>query len=110
MLYTDADYKLFRKRLPGWQENYMARLLEQYKAIIGEDALASEPFHKLEQEVKKHRRDVGVCCEVRNSRMFDNILWLIQEGAITQDDLEGFSEKLRKDVAEWLRLDEISKE
>ena len=30
MLYTDADYKLFRKRLPGWQENYMARLLEQY--------------------------------------------------------------------------------
>ena len=70
MLYTDADYKLFRKRLPGWQENYMARLLEQYKAIIGEDALASERFHKLEQEVKKHRRDVGVCCEVRNSRMF----------------------------------------
>ena len=42
--------------------------------------------------------------------MFDNILRLIQEAAITPDDLEGFSEKLRKDVAEWLRLDEISKE
>ncbi|WP_302158148.1 hypothetical protein, partial [uncultured Acidaminococcus sp.] len=102
----ESDWKLFRKRLPGWQENYMATLLEQYKAILEEDTQAAERFHKLEDELLEHRKDAGVLCEMRRSRMFSNILCLIHEGAITQDDLEGFSEELRKRVADWLKMEE----
>ncbi|MGO5491776.1 MULTISPECIES: multidrug transporter [unclassified Acidaminococcus] len=102
----ESDWKLFRKRLPGWQGNYMATLLEQYKAILEEDTQAAERFHKLEDELLEHRKDAGVLCEMRRSRMFSNILCLIHEGAITQDDLEGFSEELRKRVAGWLKMEE----
>ena len=28
---TEADWKLFRKRLPEWQERYMEKLIEEYK-------------------------------------------------------------------------------
>ena len=102
----ESDWKLFRKRLPGWPENYMATLLEQYKAILEEDTQAAERFHKLEDELLEHRKDAGVLCEMRRSRMFSSILCLIHEGAITQDDLEGFSEELRKRVADWLKMEE----
>ena len=55
----ESDWKLFRKRLPGWQENYMATLLEQYKAILEEDTQAAERFHKLEDELLEHRKDAA---------------------------------------------------
>ena len=29
--FTEADWKLFRKRLPDWQERYMEGLIEEYK-------------------------------------------------------------------------------
>ena len=31
---SNADWKLFRERLPEWQENYMARLCDEYAAIL----------------------------------------------------------------------------
>ena len=29
-LFTEADWKLFRKKLPEWQENYMGELIKEY--------------------------------------------------------------------------------
>jgi hypothetical protein len=28
---NEKDWKLFRSRLPGWQEAYMGKLIEEYK-------------------------------------------------------------------------------
>ena len=38
------DWKLFRERLPGWQERYMANLLQEYSAIISQESAASDRF------------------------------------------------------------------
>lgn len=44
------DWKLFREKLPGWQENYMDRLNKEYIALLSaEDKKASEKFWKLEK-------------------------------------------------------------
>ena len=31
---NEKDWKLFRKLLPDWQESYMEKLVEEYKAIL----------------------------------------------------------------------------
>ena len=30
----EKDWKLFRKKLGGWQESYMDKLVEEYKSIM----------------------------------------------------------------------------
>lgn len=32
----EKDWKLFRKKLPGWQENYMARMNREYEEILAQ--------------------------------------------------------------------------
>ncbi len=38
----EKDWKLFKKKLGGWQESYMDRLIEAYKDILNSDALSSD--------------------------------------------------------------------
>ena len=35
-LFTEEDWKLFRKKLPEWQENYMGELIKEYAAILAD--------------------------------------------------------------------------
>ena len=42
--FTEADWKLFRKRLPDWQERYMEKLIEEYKVYLSSDEPASSKF------------------------------------------------------------------
>ena len=35
----ESDWKLFRKKLPGWQEVYMGKLTQEYAAILAVQAL-----------------------------------------------------------------------
>ena len=42
--FTEADWKLFRKRLPEWQERYMEKLIEEYKVYLSSDEPASSKF------------------------------------------------------------------
>ena len=48
----ESDWKLFRKKLPGWQEVYMGKLTQEYAAILAGPGLASEKFWKLEKRIK----------------------------------------------------------
>lgn len=40
----EQDWKLFRKKLPGWQENYMAQLNREYQEILAQDKKPSDIF------------------------------------------------------------------
>ncbi len=102
----ESDWKLFRKRLPGWQESYMERLNQEYLQILSGDGLASDKFWKLEGRIYKDRKRVGVVAEMRRSQMFLNLVSLMNDGAITEEDLDGFSDDLAEAVkhfaaAEW---------
>lgn len=97
---NEKDWKLFRSRVPDWQEAYMGKLVEEYKALLNGSELASGKFLALWERLKRDRRSPGVMLEdMSRSTMWMNLLLLLRHGIITIQDLDGFSEELREDLS-----------
>ena len=94
-LESEKDWKLFRKRIPVWQERHMQSLLDEYAAIIASNGNPSTKFWKLDARLKTDIRHVGVHAEMRRSRMHLNLSRLLYEKTITMSDLDGFSDELK---------------
>ena len=102
----EKDWKLFRKKLPVWQEVYMERLIKEYAELLNGDDAASEKFWMLEKRMKNDKRCTGVLArDIRRSNMLRLIINLIYEGAISEDDLKDFSEDLQDTVKTRLEID-----
>ena len=102
----EKDWKLFRKLLPGWQEAYMERLTKEYIELLSSDRQASDKFWELDKRIKQDKRCTGVLArDVKRSNMFQLIINLIYEEAISEDDLNEFSEDLRDAVNTRLEID-----
>ena len=102
----EKDWKLFRKLLPGWQEAYMERLTKEYMELLSSDRQASDKFWALDKRIKQDKRCTGVLArDVKRSNMFQLIINLIYEEAISEDDLNEFSEDLRDAVNTRLEID-----
>ena len=101
---NEKDWKLFRKKLPEWQEKYMDRLCNEYIKILTSKKNASDRFWEIEKRIKSDKKDTGVVADVRRSQMYDNLTALIIENAITIDDLQGFSEETIEIVKRWARI------
>ena len=91
-----ADWKLFRSKISDWQEAYMEKLCKEYIDILSADGSSADRFWAVEERIKGDRKKVGVQAEMRRSQMFYNIVSLIREGAISLEDLDGFSEELKQ--------------
>lgn len=101
-MYSDcleSDWKQFRKKVPVWQEAYMGRLVEEYQAILCSEENASEKFWTLEKRISKDKRNPGVVIDMRRSQMRNDILYLLQYGVITLEDLCDFSLELQETMA-----------
>ena len=94
----ESDWKLFKKLLTEWQERFIGRLLGEYSTMLAGQGLASDKFWRLQKRLQKDVRKVGVCAEMRRSVMDMNLRSLLLEGAISKDDLDGFSEELRQSL------------
>lgn len=92
---TTHDWKLFRQRLPQWQEAYMNRLNQQYLELLSGPGDPSDKFWELEKRIRQDKRSPGVLVNLRRSNVLHALIGLLQDGAITPDDLEGFSLDLR---------------
>ena len=103
MSYTEADWKLFRKKLPDWQEHYMEKIVEEYTELLTSDKIASDKFWTLEKKIWKDKKKTGVIADMRRSRLIDNLVSLVLEDAITLDDLKEFSEGLQETVQMFVR-------
>ena len=57
---NESDWKLFRKRLPEWQERCMEQLAESYAALLVGLGKASDKFWELEKRLRKDKKRVGV--------------------------------------------------
>ena len=101
----EKDWKLFRKKVPQWQENYMERLLGEYRAIISQERQPSERFWALYQRMREDSTNPGVQIRMSRSKMRDNLLHLLLDGAIGLSDLEGFSPELREDMEKQLEIE-----
>lgn len=99
------DWKLFREKLSGWQENYMAGLVKKYVDFLNDDTKnASEKFWELEKRIREDKRHPGVIMEMRKSEVIWDIVRLIRLQVITYDDLSGFSEELQQEVKRILEM------
>ena len=96
---NESDWKLFRAKLPGWQEAYMEKLNHEYAALLAGAGKASDKFWELEKRINMDKQRTGVVARMSRSYMYHNILALLADGVITLEDLDGFSEDLRENVA-----------
>lgn len=46
----EKDWKLFKKKLGGWQEAYMDKLIEEYKDILNSDTSSSDKYWHFERK------------------------------------------------------------
>ena len=91
---STADWKLFRFKVPAWQERYMEKLVAEYKEILGSHTNASTRFWELEKRVRIDRKHPGVILEVNKQDALMDIMRLIRFNVIEIEDLDGFSEEL----------------
>lgn len=82
-----------------------SRIKEYTKLLSDETKLASERFWQLYKMIKEDRKKSGVIVELSPSDMDLILLNLLREGAITESDLEGFSEELIEVVRYFYRND-----
>ena len=98
MQISEHDWKIFRKKIPDWQEAYMERLAKKYIVLLQSDKMASSKFWELEKRIKQDKKSSGVIIEMRRSTAIDNIISLVLDDVISLDDLEEFSDNLKEIV------------
>ena len=84
----------------------MERLAKEYMELLSSDMQSSDKFWKLDQRIKQDKRRTSVLARgVSRSNMFQLIINLIYEEAISEDDLKEFIEDLRDTVKTRLEID-----
>lgn len=99
----ESDWKKFRAKLPSWQENYMDKLTKEYIEILQSGEKASSRFWTLEKRIKEDRKSPGVIISPSRSEMDMDLFYLLRDGAITEEDLNDFSEELSDRVKSLYR-------
>lgn len=102
--FTKVDWTLFKNKIADWQESYMNKLNEEYIELLSEDANPSEKFWRLDKRIKADRKKTGVQLEMSRSNLINNIISLINDGAISFEDLEEFSDELKETVSTFVKL------
>ena len=80
----------------------MDMLNREYIAILSEDANPSDKFWKLDKRIKEDRKKAWVQVRMSRSNLIYNSISLINEGAISFEDLEDFSEGLKETVGAFI--------
>ena len=99
--FSEKDWKLFRSKIADWQEAYMDKLNKEYIEILTGEGNPSDKFWKLERRIKEDKKDCGVRCEMSSSNQFYIMMSLLNEGAITMDDLDDFSDDLKDTIGHF---------
>lgn len=104
MRFSEKDWQIFRRKIVEWQEDYMARLIREYIRLLTTDEEPSTRFWNLAERMQQDKKKAGVQAKRSRSNMFNTLLMLLDEGAITPDDLSEFSENLQeciKNAISW---------
>ena len=99
---SKVDWKLFREKVPEWQELYMERLTKKYVELLSSPGNASDHFWELEKRIKNDKKHPGVMLEMNKSEAIWDIAILVKKKVINLKDLEEFSQELIDSVTELL--------
>ena len=100
--FTKKDWALYKSKIADWQESYMNRLNKEYIELLSKDANPSDKFWRLDKRIKEDRKKTGVQLEMSRSNLIYNIISLMNEGAISYEDLEEFSDELKETVSAFV--------
>ena len=89
---------LFRITILYAHVKYFPFSIEQYIDLLNGDGRPSEKFWALEERIRNDKKDTGVQLRMSRSNCIYNIVSLLNEGAITMEDLEEFSDELKERV------------
>lgn len=101
---SKSDWRLFREKLPQWQENYMDRLNKEYIALLSSEQVPSDKFWALDERIKADRRKPGVVLAMRKSDVVFQLAALLRDGAIHMEDLDEFSDELKEAINRILQF------
>ncbi len=104
---SKRDWKLFKDKIGAWQETYMEKLVGEYMTLLKDNMTASSKFWELEKRIKQDKKKPGVMIDLSRPQMLFNIVHMINDGAITMDDLLEFSDELRDKVRFLLMVDGV---
>ena len=93
--FNEKDWKLFREKLPQWQESHMEKLCREYLEILGKDTQPSDRFWELDKRINSDKHHLELRGRMSLSNMDINIIGFIRENVITLDDLSEFSDELQ---------------
>ena len=99
---SKVDWKMFREKVPEWQELYMERLTKKYIELLSSPGNASDHFWELEKRIRNDKKHPGVILEMNKSEAIWDIAILVKKKVINLKDLEGFSQELIDSVTELL--------
>ena len=91
---TKTDWKLFRERLPEWQERYMEKLEKEYIEYLESDEAASTKWWGLRKKIHDDYNCPGVRLDLIKRNVDSDLVRLIMWRVITEDDIDGFSDEL----------------
>ena len=91
----ESDWKVFRKKAPEWEQAVLDRLNQAYIQLLCGPETPAEKFWTLRRRINKDVHRIGVSIEAGRSTMEDEMGLLLRAGAITPEDLDGFSADLR---------------
>ncbi|MFA9466882.1 MAG: multidrug transporter [Velocimicrobium sp.] len=95
---TKKDWKLFRDKISAWQEAYIEKIDKEYILLLSGDLPASTKFWELGKRLKIDKKRPGVCIELNKSNMIFDIVSLINDGVISLENLDEFSDELKESV------------
>lgn len=95
---SKQDWKLFREKIPAWQESYMEKLNHEYVKLLEGNGAASEKFWELEKRIKNDKKNRGVLIRMNKQDMPLDLVCLIRDGVICLKDIEDFSNELQETV------------
>ena len=80
----------------------MERLVQEYIQLLSSDQAASDKFWALEKRIRKDKEERGVTIMLQKSEAITDIAYMVNDGTITMDDLDGFSNDLKEAVKFYL--------
>ena len=81
----------------------MERLCREYVKLLTKKADAPDRFWELDKRIRRDKKKAGVQIEMSRSNMVFNLMSLLQEGAISLEDLDEFSDELKETVQFFMR-------
>ena len=101
----ESDWKRFRKIVPDLRERY---LKEKNHELVGmltaPDKTPTEQFWDTFERMKKEGKILTDCLDPHSrSNMFMSMMLMLRYGMLIEEDLEGFSEELQRELTSTLK-------